>query len=158
VEVLIRPIGPAVLGALRGFFVALSPATSRLRFHASMKEVPERLLREFTMPDQRAHVGFIAEADGRATDEAPLLVAEARYVRCPGSGTAEFALVVADGWHRVGLGSSLTRALLHHARLTGGQLLCGDALPDNEAMRQFMRSLGAHPLGRIEELTPSDCA
>jgi len=149
-EVLIRPIGPADLDALKGFFVALSPATSRLRFHASIKEVPERLLHEFTKPDQREHVGFIAEADRQAADEAPLLVAEARYVRCPGSDAAEFALVVADGWRRVGLGSSLTQTLLHHARLTGVERLCGDALADNEALRRFLRSFGAYPLGRVE--------
>jgi GNAT superfamily N-acetyltransferase len=149
-EVLIRPIGPADLDALKRFFVALSPATSRLRFHGSMKEVPERLLREFTKPDQRQHVGFIAEADGRAADEAPLLVAEARFVRCPGSDAAEFALVVADGWRRVGLGSSLTQTLLHHARLTGVRRLCGDALVDNKAFQRFMRSLGGSGLGKIE--------
>src|SRR5215472_17214535 len=45
-EVLIRPIRPTDLDALKGFFAALSPAASRLRFHASMKEVPERLLHE----------------------------------------------------------------------------------------------------------------
>jgi acetyltransferase len=133
-----------------GFFVALSPATSRLRFHASMKEVPEQLLREFTNPDQREHVGFIAEVDGRAAGEVPLLVAEARYVRCPASDAAEFALVVADGWRRVGLGSSLTQSLLHHARLTGVQRLCGEALADNEAIQRFLRSLGAYPSGGIE--------
>ena len=149
-EVLIRPIGPSDLDALKGFFGALSPVTSRLRFHASMKEVPERLLREFTEPDQREHVGFIAEAEGHAADKARLLVGEARYVRCAGSDAAEFALVVADGWRRVGLGSSLTQILLHHARLTGVRRLCGDALADNEAIREFLRLLGAYPSGRIE--------
>lgn len=149
-EVLIRPIEPADLGALKDFFAALSPVTQRLRFHAQMKEVPERLLREFTKLDQREHVGFIAEADGRAADEGPLLVAEGRYVRCPGSDAAEFALVVAEGWRRVGLGSSLTRTLLHHARVTGVQRLCGDGLPDNEPLRRFMRSLGGYPVGRRE--------
>jgi len=149
-EVLIRPIRAADLGALKGFFVALSPATSRLRFHASMKEVPERLLREFTNPDQRKHVGFIAEVNARAADEAPLLVAEARYVRCPASDAAEFALVVADGWRRVGLGSSLMQTLLHHAHLRGVQRLCGDALPENEAIQRLMRSLGAYLSGSIE--------
>jgi acetyltransferase len=147
---LIRPIGPADRDALKGFFAALSPVTSRLRFHAPINEVPERLLREFTKPDQREHVGFIAEAHGRAADGAPLLVAEARYVRCRDSDAAEFALVVADGWRRVGLGSSLMQTLLRHARLAGVQRLCGDALADNEAMRRFMRSLGAYPLGKFE--------
>jgi acetyltransferase len=149
-HVLIRPIGPADLDALKRFFLGLSPATTRLRFHASIKEVPERLLHEFTKPDQREHVGFIAEADGRAEGEAPLLVAEARFVRCPDSDAAEFALVVADGWRRVGLGSSLTRTLLHQARLNGVRRLCGDSLGDNEAFQRFMRSVGAGRFGGIE--------
>ena len=149
-RVLIRPIGPADLDALKRFFGALSPATSRLRFHASIKEVPDRLLREFTQPDQREHVGFIAEAEARRAGEAPRLVAEARFVRCPDSNAAEFALVVADGWRRIGLGSSLIRALLHHARLSGVQRLCGDSLADNEALQRFMRSVGARRSGSIE--------
>ena len=142
-EVLIRPIRPADLNALKGFFAALSPASRRLRFHAPMKELPERLLYQFAKPDQREHVGFVADADARAEEGAPRVVAEARYVRSPGSDTAEFALVVADGWRRVGLGSSLARTLLHHARLAGVQRLCGDALRDNEAIRRLVRSLGA---------------
>ena len=148
-EVTLRALGASDLDALKRFFVALSPATSRSRFHASMKEVPERLLREFTKLDQRQHVGFIAEADGEASDDA-LFVAEARFVRSPGSDAAEFALVVAHGWRRVGLGSSLTQTLLQHARLTGVQRLCGDVLVDNDSFQRFMRSLGASRSGRIE--------
>ena len=149
-HVLIRPVGPADLDALKHFFLGLSPATNRLRFHASIKEVPERLLRELAQPDQREHVGFIAEAEGRAAGEVSRLVAEARFVRCPDSDAAEFAVVVADGWRRVGLGSSLIRTLLHHARLSGVQRLCGDSLGDNEALQRFMRSFGASRSGRIE--------
>jgi drug/metabolite transporter (DMT)-like permease/RimJ/RimL family protein N-acetyltransferase len=149
-RVLIRPIGPTDLDALKRFFGALSPATSRLRFHASIKELPDRLLHEFTEPDQHEHVGFIAEVERPEAGEAPRVVAEARFVRCPDSDAAEFALVVADGWRRVGLGSSLTQTLLHHARLRGVQRLCGDSLGDNEAFQRFMRSIGASRSGRSE--------
>jgi len=149
-EVLIRPIKPADRAALKRFFAALSPASSRLRFHASIKEVPERLLHQFTKTDQLQHVGYVAETDGQAANEAPLLVAEARFVRSAGSDAAEFALVVADGWRRVGLGSTLTRTLLQQARLTGVRRLCGDGLADNEAFHRFMRSLGASRPGKIE--------
>jgi acetyltransferase len=110
--------------------------------------VPERLLRELTAPDQREHVGLIAEAVGRAAERSPLLVAEARYVRRPGSDAAEFAIVVADDWRRVGVGSSLTRSLIGRARLEGVQRLCGEALPENAGIERFMRSLGARPSGR----------
>lgn len=146
-HVLIRPIGPADLGALKAFFAALSPVISRLRFHGSMNEVPERLLHEFTELDQHAHVGFIAEADAGAAEGDALLVAEARYIRCPNSDAAEFALVVADGWRGIGLGTSLMRALVRHAHLAGVRRLCGDALAENEAIRRFMCSLGARTSG-----------
>lgn len=149
-RVLIRPVVPADLNALKRFFAALSPATRRLRFHAPINVVPDRLLREFTRVDAREHVAFIAEADERAAEGAARLVAEARYVRCPGSDAAEFALVVADGWRRVGLGSSVTQTLLLHARLAGVRRLCGDALADNEAIQRFMRALGARPSREID--------
>jgi acetyltransferase len=113
-----------------------------------MKEVPERLLREFTKPARPEHVGFIAEATGRLAGAAPLLVGEARYVRCAHTDEAEFALAVADDWRGVGLGSSLMQTLLRHARQAGVQRLCGDALADNEPIHQFMRILGARSSGR----------
>jgi drug/metabolite transporter (DMT)-like permease/RimJ/RimL family protein N-acetyltransferase len=149
-EVVIRPIGAADLPALKRFFALLSPATRRLRFHATLREVPEGLLREFTQPDRREHVGLIAVAQAPGAGEPPLLVGEARFVRSPGSDAAEFALVVADDWRRVGLGSSLMRTLVSHAGLSGVRRLCGDALIDNEATRRFLRSLGARRSGKIE--------
>ena len=149
-RVLIRPVVPEDLNALRRFFAALSPATRRLRFHGQMNVVPDRLLQALTTLDGREHVGFIAEADERAAEGGPLVVAEARYARCRGSDAAELALVVADGWRRVGLGASLTQTLLHQARAAGVRRLCGDALRDNEAIRRFMVSLGARASETID--------
>jgi acetyltransferase len=142
-HVTIRPILPSDLDALRTFFAALSCATRRLRFHSSINELPEHVLRKFTMVDHRAHVAFIAEIHDTAMDQPTTLVAEARYIRCADSETAEFALVVADNWRRAGLGTSLTRVLAQHARVTGVRRLCGDVLEDNKAMRGFAHSLGA---------------
>ncbi len=142
-HVTIRPILPSDLDALRTFFAALSRATRRLRFHSSINELPEHVLRKFTMVDHRAHVAFIAEIHDTALDQPTTLVAEARYIRCADPETAEFALVVADNWRRAGLGTSLTRVLAQHARVTGVRRLCGDVLEDNEAMRGFAHSLGA---------------
>ncbi len=115
-----------------------------------MKEVPERMLREFSHADQRRHVGFIAEAEAGPSERGPIVVAEARFVRCPGTDAAEFALVVAEGWRRVGLGTSLMRILLQHAGARGVERLCGDALAENEAIRRLLRSLGASPSARAE--------
>jgi acetyltransferase len=142
-HVTIRPILPTDLDALGTFFAALSDATRRLRFHSSINELPEHVLRKFTMVDHRAHVALIAEIHDAAVDQPTTLVAEARYIRSADSESAEFALVVADNWRRIGLGTSLTRNLARHARLAGVRRLCGDVLEDNKAMRGFAHSLGA---------------
>jgi hypothetical protein len=52
-------------------------------------------------------------------------------------------LGVADNWHRIGLGTTLTRILAQWARFSGVRRLCGDVLEDNEAMRGLAHSLGA---------------
>ena len=111
-----------------------------------MKELPEDLLREFTSVDHSAHVAFVAEDRGAAVDRPGTLVAEARYIRHADSDSAEFALVVADDWHRAGLGTSLVRALLRNARFAGLSRLCGDVLAENRATRGFLNSLGARPV------------
>jgi acetyltransferase len=141
--VTIRPIMPSDFDALRTFFAALARATLRLRFHSSINELSEHLLHEFTTVNPRAHVAFVAEIHDGATGRLPALVAEARFVRNADSDSAEFALVVADNWRRVGLGTMLTRFLAQRARFTGVRRLCGDVLDDNKAMRGFAHSLGA---------------
>ena len=144
-QITIRPILPSDYKALKAFFAALSQATRRLRFHIPIDELPEPLLREFTVND-RTHVAFVAElhdgGDG-AADAPAQLVAEARYIRSADPESAEFALVVADNWRRIGLGTTLTRILALSARFAGVRRLWGDVLEDNKAMRALAHSLGA---------------
>jgi acetyltransferase len=142
-SVSIRPILPSDLEALRTFFAALSRETRRLRFHSAIGELPEHFLREFTMVNHPVHVAFVAEIHNRAVDPPTTLVAEARYVRSADPECAEFALVVADNWRRIGLGTMLTRIMAQRARFTGVRRLCGDILEDNKAMRGFAHSIGA---------------
>lgn len=94
-----------------------------------------------------AQVAIVAEVHD-AAGQLPALVAEARFVRNADSESAEFALVVADNWRGIGLGTVLTRILAQRARFTGVRRLCGDVLEDNKAMRGFAHSLGAR-LSRV---------
>jgi acetyltransferase len=139
--VTIRPILPSDLDALRTFFTGLPQAT--LRFHSSINELSEHLLRAFTMVNDRAHVAIVAQINDSTANQATRLIAEARFVRSPASETAEFALVVADNWRRIGLGTMLTRILASSAHFMGVRRLCGDVLADNQAMRGLANSLGA---------------
>jgi hypothetical protein len=83
-----------------------APVTLRQRFHFSIREVPEHFLHQFTSIDGDSHVAFIAETCGTGEDAARSLVADARYVRYTSYDSAEFALVVADGWRSRGLGKT----------------------------------------------------
>jgi acetyltransferase len=140
--VTIRPILPSDLDALRAFFAALSRATLRFRFHSSINELPEHLLRGF-MVSHLAHGAFVAEINDGPVEQPTMLVAEARFIRNADSESAEFALVVADNWRRIGLGTTLTRILAQRARFSGVRRLWGDILEDNKAMRGLAHSLGA---------------
>ena len=142
-HVRIRPICRTDLHALKAFFEALSPETLRLRFLFPLREVPESTLREFTLTGDGTHVALVAEPQSGAADDITDLIAEARYIRVGDSDSAELALVVADGWRRVGLGTLLMRALLQQARHAGVRRLCGDALAENTAIQGLVRWFGA---------------
>jgi acetyltransferase len=152
--VTIRPVRPSDFDTLRTFFAALSRETLRFRFHSSTNELPEHLLRAFTRVGH-AHVAFVAEVPDSAAGQVPALIAEARFVRGADSESAEFALVVAENWRRIGLGTMLTRILKQRARFTGVRRLCGEVLEDNKVMKGFAHSLGARlslAIGRAQTL------
>jgi acetyltransferase len=141
--VTVRPIVRTDLDALRFFFAGLTPASLRLRFHVGLKELPEHLLHKFMAIDDGRQVAFVAEARESPTNQTGKLVAEARYARYADLDSAEFALVVAEDWRRSGLGKSLVKTLMRHARLAGVRRLCADVLWENEPVHRLMRSLGA---------------
>jgi len=155
-SVAIRSIRAADLDPLRAFFGSLTPATRRLRFHVSVKELPESLLQDFTSVDHRCHAAFVAEVRDAAQRKAAL-VGEARYVRQAGTDAAEVAFVVAEAWRRLGLGTSLARRLIRRARLAGLRRLFGDVLADNEQALRFLRSLGAQAIAAHDAGTVRLC-
>lgn len=138
--VTLRPVLPQDAEAEQAFVGALSPATSRRRFHLTVNMLPEPVLRQFTEIDYRTHVALVAEAvDG----DAPTLIADARYVRGADDASAEFAVVVADAWQGVGLGRELLRRLLTHARRNGVARMCGEIQAGNGPMLALARAFGA---------------
>jgi len=122
-----------------------------------MREVRESTLREFTITDHRTHVALVAEPWNAAAGQVMNLIAEARYIRVGDFDSAELALVVADGWRRVGLGTLLVSALLRHARYAGLRCLCGDALAENTAIQGLLRSFGARVRSHLGSNTVQLC-
>ena len=71
------------------------------------------------------------------------MIADARCVLVPGTREAELAIAVADDWQRRGLGDRLLVQLFRQARNRGVDLLFGEALSDNVAVRRLAERRGA---------------
>lgn len=140
-EVVVRPVLPADAVAQQQFVRGLSLDSRRMRFHAPVRELSPALLRQMTEVDQVDHVAIVAEV--LADDDAPTLVAEARYV-CD-DGETHFAISVADAWQGAGLGRALTRRLLRYAARHGVERLVADVLAGNTAMTRLAAAFGGRP-------------
>jgi acetyltransferase len=67
----------------------------------------------------------------------------ARTVANPDGESCEFALVIADGWQRRGLGRRMMEQLIEVARARGGlRSMVGHVLAENRGMLELCRKLG----------------
>jgi len=147
-RLLVRPLLPQDDAAEQQFVQALSPASRYRRFHIGLRSLPEALLRQLTQIDHRSHVALVAQPE--SDDDEPPIVADARYVvTVPGS--AEFALAVADGWQRQGVGRRMLQLLARHAARHGVRQLSGDVLFDNLPMVRMLLALGCELQPRDDE-------
>jgi acetyltransferase len=135
----IRPLRPDDLELERAFVTGLSPATLYLRLQYFTTEPNERDLARLLDLDyyDRLAVAALAEsADGTA------IVGVARYARVDNSRSAECAIVVADAWQGLGLGSELMRTLAGAARERDIDALVGTALAENQRIVDWARRFG----------------
>lgn len=139
-SVLLRPVLPQDAELQQAFVRSLAPLTRRRRFHGPLNELPAAVARYMSEVDYRTHFALLAEA---RIGGAQRQVAEARWVRRNDEPeVADFAIVVADDWQRVGLGAHLMRLLRRSAVDAGIARLAGDILLDNLPMRAWLRRSG----------------
>lgn len=152
-RIVIRPVLPQDTDAEQVFVMGLSAASRYRRFHVGLHALPDDTLRRMTQIDHASHVALVAQPagdDGDDDDDEPGIVADARYVRT-GADTAEFAVAVADGWQRRGLGRRMLEQLGRHAARHGLRTLVGDVLADNAPMIAMLRALGCELHARQDE-------
>jgi GNAT superfamily N-acetyltransferase len=142
-HMLIRPVTPEDKALLTRLFSELSLETRYRRFFMAVREMDE------------ARFAFLTELDHH--DREALVAVEsvsgagagvARYVRI-GDDVAEPAVVVADRWQRLGLGSVLLERLTSRALEVGIARFRGLVLAENrDAIRLFLH-LG-DPISRAQ--------
>lgn len=137
-DLLLRPIRPEDGWALRRFYEQASAGDLRLRFFMSRREVPLSEIARFSQIDYDREMAIVAVAPGTAGE----IAGEARAMCDPDNLRAEFAVQVASGWQRKGLGRILMARLIEWLKARGTAELRGECLVGNEAMAALARACG----------------
>jgi acetyltransferase len=132
---LVRPIRPEDGARMSAFYAGCTASDLRLRFFLSRRAVPRSELARYCQIDYEREMAFIA-LDGDT------MVAEVRAVSDPDNVRAEFAIQVAGGWQRRGIGLLLMHKMLAYLRGRGTQEVSGTCLEENRGMAALARRVG----------------
>jgi GNAT superfamily N-acetyltransferase len=135
----LRPIRADDEHGLDVLIRSLAPRDRRWRFHCAVNALtPERLRAMATpAPLQQLALVVVAHGPGRNT-----LVADARCAVDATGEAAEFGLMVAPAWRRLGLGARATITLRDAAASAGLRWLYGSVLADNAPMLALVQRCG----------------
>ncbi len=131
--VLVRPLRHGDVGTVLAVFERLSEQSRRARFNGPKPRLRTAELEELARVDSTRHV-LVAYLEGD-----PQPVALARLVR--DGRSAEIAFEVADEYHRLGIGSTLTAELLADARAAGITEITALVSSDNSAAVALLRRI-----------------
>ncbi|MGY1770913.1 N-acetyltransferase family protein [Blastococcus sp. SYSU D00813] len=130
-----RPVQPDDLARFLRLWPRLSAETRYRRFHAPVHRLPMADVRRLVHVDHHLREAVVAVVGGE-------VVGVARYDRSPADpGTAEFAVVVEDGWQGVGLGRQLLRDVLDRAARSGVRRFTATVQEDNLRTLALVRRL-----------------
>jgi acetyltransferase len=138
----VRPIRPEDTEMERRFIAAMSEETRYFRFFYRLHELTPAMLGRFTQVDYDRELALVALAPDEQAAEGLAIVGVARYIGNLDHESAEFAVVVADAWHKRGVGRELMKTLIARAKRKGLRKLAGTVLRSNQGMIRFCQSLG----------------
>jgi RimJ/RimL family protein N-acetyltransferase len=140
--ILIRPIRADDKRMLENGLRHLSAESVQRRFLTPKRSFSRAELQYLTEVDGRDHVALVAEYP---RDPGRRLIAVGRFVRLHDDpDAAEVAIVVADDWHRRGLGSLLAEQLGRRARRLGIRRFTATMAADNVPAHRLMEKLTDH--------------
>jgi acetyltransferase len=138
-NITIRPIRPEDAFLEKNFFHRLSERTKYFRFMQALQELTPEMIVRFTQIDYDREMAFVAVTD---EENMPSELGVGRYLMNPDGNSVEFAVVVADDCHCLGIGSRIMKTLMQTAKLKGIAFIEGEILTVNEPMLSFVKKLG----------------
>lgn len=115
-QVRFRAIRPSDEEGMRHLFYRFSEKTVYYRYFQTVRSMPHAKIQEYVNVDWNqvmSIVGLVGE-EGKGR-----IIAEARYIKIPGSPFAEVVFVVDEEYQRLGIGTYLYRMLIRQARERG---------------------------------------
>lgn len=118
---------------------SLAPRDRRWRFHGAVNALAPERLRAMVTPAPAQQIALVVVAHGPGRDA---LIADVRCGFDASGEAAEFGLMVAPAWRRLGLGARATLALRDAAADAGLRWLHGSVLADNAPMLALVQRCG----------------
>jgi acetyltransferase len=138
-NIIIRPIRPEDAVLEKDFVHRLSDHTKYFRFMQYLQELTPEMIVRFTQIDYDREMAFVAVSnDGNMPNE----LGVGRYLMNPDGRSVEFALVVADDCHCLGIGSKLMKTLMQTAKYRGVSFFEAEVLAVNAPMLSLVKKLG----------------
>jgi acetyltransferase len=139
-NVVVRPIRPEDARIEQEFVQNLSSESKYFRFMQTMEELTPALLARFTQIDYDREMALVVVVNEGQPDAH--LLGVARYITNPDRRSCEFALTIADGMQRQGIGRELMRRLMGLARERNIDVMEGEVLRNNSKMLALCTRLG----------------
>jgi acetyltransferase len=139
-KITLRPIKPEDEYLWQDMFNSFSEETVRFRFFRIIKETPHEMRTRYCNIDYDREIGIVAELEEK---DKKRLIGVTRIILPPGkSEEAEFARVVSDKWHRLGLGSELLDFTFEIGKDKNLNKIFGIVLKDNMPMISLCKEKG----------------
>ncbi len=150
----IRPIRTSDEDLFQSFFKALSPRSVYLRFFTFLKQLPPRMLEQFTQIDYQREIALVALLKN---GDSEVMVGDGRVIETVPGHSAEFSILISDNLQGKGIGACLLRHCFDIARQRGFKVIHGVVLAENRQMLALGRKMNftiKHVAGTTEyELT-----
>jgi acetyltransferase len=140
----VRPIRPEDEPLLVKFHETLSEESVYYRYFSQLKldqRIAHERLTRMCFNDYDREIALVTEHKDPKTGK-PEIIGVGRLSKARGLNEAEFALIVSDGWQRMGLGTELLKRLVQVGRDEKLARICANILAENHAMQLVAKRVG----------------